>query len=136
MISLDKRPEIKEAFAIFNTGAPIKLIQKHNHKIGLSQCLFFDGYLENDYRLEFRLDFNDLDVNRNPTLDLEIFKEGKKIKIAPEIHHTSKIFKDEWIYEWPGIQAFNLSLIQFKLETTNTKSISGSARIVRPNTSL
>ena len=133
MISLDKRPEIKEAFAIFNNGAIIKLTQKPDRKIGLSQCLFFGGYLENGYRLEFRLDFTDLDINKDPRLDLEIFKDPGKIKIAYEIHRTSKIFKDEWIYEWPGIQAFNLSSVRFKLETTNIYSISGRARIVKPN---
>lgn len=76
------------------TGAEEDLIQKPDYRkvfSNRSDCLFKEDRIRyNGYEIQLRFDFSStgIDQDGDPTLDVDYFYEGKKIRLKP--HHISK----------------------------------------------
>jgi hypothetical protein len=84
----------------FNTGKIVELQKK-----GSSVCHFFEPFdLENDI-VVLRLDWSDIDMHGNPTLDADFYdKNTKKKRLLKgerqNAHHTTTVKPRERIYCW------------------------------------
>jgi len=72
---------------------------------GESYCHFFEPFKIEDYQINFRLDWSDLDKDGNPTLDADFYdyKNNKKLPNLGErhkAHHTKTISHNIRSYEW------------------------------------
>ena len=108
-------------------------VQGNNKEV---RCHFFTKTY-GDFVVTLRLDWKDLDRDGNPTLDADIKKDGKDYKLGrKQWHHTLKTFENgSYLYVWtPQVQELKeLSVeLEFKLQTTNARTISGKARIIAP----
>ncbi len=99
-----------------------------------SYCHFFDRVPYEGYEIGLRLDWKQIDLNGDPTLDADFFPPGsskpdKAMKASPA-HNISKSVNSssgEIAYEFQ-YQSLHLNLI---VQTTNARTISGCARIVK-----
>jgi hypothetical protein len=112
----------------------ITLAEKPQGDSGKIRCHFYEQQF-GKYKIVLRLDWEDRDENGNPTLDSDIYTDGKKFNVGKkQWHHTRKSLESgQWVYKWkPEVHKFrNLSIeITFKLQTTNQLSISGRSRII------
>lgn len=84
-----------------STGTSEQLKTRQN-----SGCHFVDRISHGEYEVGFRIDWTDLDVNGDPTLDADLFLPGdtKAIRSFKEMtaHHTRKSQDgtSEWAYRF------------------------------------
>jgi hypothetical protein len=125
-------PQIVKAVAIdINTDTEFELKQIGQRNLGIDR---FEGEF-NGYEIRLRFDWGDIDVNGDPKLDCDFYAPGnskpdKGMKKHPA-HHTKKEFDPVsglTIYEYK----YSTLVFQLILQTTNIKTITATARIVKP----
>jgi hypothetical protein len=113
--------------AILPDGKELNLSKKRvGNTQRISHCSFFEVYHLPPFDIHLRVDWSDTDSNNDPTLDAQVWENGKQLEYG-WWHQTPKDIKDqEWIYQF---KAFGLDLI-FRLGFTTEASQQGVARIV------
>jgi hypothetical protein len=101
-----------------------------------SCCHFVDRFLHGKYEIGLRIDWSDMARSGDPTLDADFFTPGgRKPLREPQfkhVHHTLKTRNPD-----TGLLVYDFNFaglsLQLVLELTREQSISGTARIVRPD---
>jgi hypothetical protein len=90
----------------------------------------FGDIVDCSFSITLRLDWNDMDANGDPTLDADIYHNGKKYCAdRTKWHHTpKKIENGEWIYDFE----FETIKLRFKVGITSRRNQQATARIASP----
>ncbi len=127
-MQLNSRPDITQVRILFDDGTEEVLSQKPLGTGQPSQCTFFAERRDGSFTITLRLDWKDLNVNGDPMLDADIYRNGKAYRIDRKSwHHTAKTFANgEWIYHFQ----FENITITFKAQVTSERKQQGMASIL------
>lgn len=117
-----------ELSAILKNGEQVKLMQRPSGEGAPSQCVFFEPFHLEDCEVQLRVDFNVLDDNEDPLLDVDIRRNGEQVREGRKLeHNTAEERQDgEWRYDWEYLgtqRAFKLLITDGKNEP-ESKSVS------------
>jgi hypothetical protein len=127
-MQLNTRPDITQVKVLFDDGTEEILSQKPLGTGQPSQCTFLAQRSDGSFRITLRLDWDDQNVNSDPMLDADIYRNGKKYTIDRKSwHHTEKrCVNGEWIYHF---QFENIS-IKFKAQITSERTLQSVANVL------
>lgn len=125
---LDPGTEIKSVeFIDVNTNEKIPLSERFG-----SRCHFRDTIKYKNYFVLLRLDWGDIDKNREPVLDADIWTEvsGKKVYKRKGVWHHTKKEIDPKTSQWKYIFKFENLELHLIAKKTIAKSLTAKANIV------